>query len=80
MVVLDYNPSYSGGRGRRMANLKPAQAKIVRLYLRNKIQIKKLGMWIKCGTLGSIPALQQQQKNSRKLFLHPLKTSCTYWA
>jgi hypothetical protein len=37
VVVLACNPSFSGGRVRRITNLRPAQAKLVRSYLKNKI-------------------------------------------
>jgi molybdenum-dependent DNA-binding transcriptional regulator ModE len=32
MVVHACNPRYSGGRGRRMESLRPAQAKLVEIY------------------------------------------------
>jgi hypothetical protein len=37
------NPSYMGGRGRMMLSLRPALAKLVGLYLKNKIKTKGLG-------------------------------------
>jgi hypothetical protein len=40
MVVHTYNPSYSGGRGRKITSLRPAQARVMRPYLENK---KELG-------------------------------------
>jgi hypothetical protein len=43
MVVHTCNPSYSGGRGRRISTLKSAQAKLVRLCLKNK-NTKGLGV------------------------------------
>jgi hypothetical protein len=42
MVAHTYNPSYSGSRDRRMANLRPVQEKVARLYFKDKIQIKLL--------------------------------------
>jgi hypothetical protein len=43
MVVHACNPSSSGGRGRRISSLRPAQAKSVRPYLKNKIKTTGLG-------------------------------------
>jgi hypothetical protein len=42
MVVHSCNPSYSGRRDRRLTSSKPAQAKLSRPYLENKIKIKGL--------------------------------------
>jgi hypothetical protein len=38
IVVNAYNPSYSGGRGKRIINSRPALAKLVRSYLKTKIK------------------------------------------
>jgi hypothetical protein len=43
VVVHAYNPSYSGGKGRKSMNSRLIQAKLVRPYLKNKIKIKELG-------------------------------------
>jgi hypothetical protein len=40
MGVHIYNPSYSGGRGRRISN----PDKLVETYLKNKIKTKGLGL------------------------------------
>jgi hypothetical protein len=37
MVVHAYNPSYSGGRHRRISSSRPAQAKLVKPYLKEYI-------------------------------------------
>jgi hypothetical protein len=42
-MLVHYNPSYSGGGGRRISSSRPAQAKLVRPYIKNKIQTKGLG-------------------------------------
>jgi hypothetical protein len=42
MMGHAYNPSYSGGRGRRSS--KPAWAKVMRPYLRNKKKEKEQGV------------------------------------
>jgi hypothetical protein len=42
VVVPTCNPRYSGGRGKRITSLRPAQPKLVRLCLENKIQTKGL--------------------------------------
>jgi hypothetical protein len=38
MVVHDCNPSYLAGRSRRISGLRPISAKLLRPYLKNKIQ------------------------------------------
>jgi hypothetical protein len=43
VVVHICNPSYSRGRGRKMINSRSSQEKLVRPYLKNKIQTKGLG-------------------------------------
>jgi hypothetical protein len=43
-VVHAYNPSYSGGRGRRI-NLRPAWAKVK--TPKNELKAKRLGAWLK---------------------------------
>jgi hypothetical protein len=40
-AVHAYNPSFSGGRGRRINSLRPAWVKLVRLYLKSKIENQK---------------------------------------
>jgi hypothetical protein len=44
VVAHKCNPGYPGDRGRRIANLRPAQAKLARILLKNKIKMKGLGM------------------------------------
>jgi hypothetical protein len=41
MVVHTNNLSYLGGRGKSTARSRPAQAKLVKPYLKNKIKFKK---------------------------------------
>jgi hypothetical protein len=43
VVVHTYNPSYSGSRDRRGIGSRPAQAMLVRSYLKKKIKPKGLG-------------------------------------
>jgi hypothetical protein len=43
VVVHACNPSYLGGRGRKISNLRPACAKVTRPYLKNKIKTNRLG-------------------------------------
>jgi hypothetical protein len=43
VVVHTSNPSFSGGRDRRIMSLKSAWANLGRPYLRNKIKTKGLG-------------------------------------
>jgi hypothetical protein len=38
MVVLVYNPSYLRSKGRKIKSSRPAQAKLVRAKVKNKIQ------------------------------------------
>jgi hypothetical protein len=61
MVVCVYNPSYSGGGGRKITSSKLSLPKLVRPYLKNKIQIKGVGEWFKwwraCLTCGVHKAL-----------------------
>jgi hypothetical protein len=52
MVGQAYNPSFSRGKGRRMKSSKPAQARLVRPYLENKIK--------GCGSSGRVPASHGQ--------------------
>jgi hypothetical protein len=42
MMEDNRNPSYSGSRGRKTGSLRPAQAKLERPCLKNKIQMKEL--------------------------------------
>jgi hypothetical protein len=42
MVVHACNPSYLGDRGRRIINLAPAGARLMRTYLKLKIQNKSV--------------------------------------
>jgi hypothetical protein len=42
VVVHTCNPSYSGGRGRKIPSSRPGQARLMRLYLKTKIQTKVL--------------------------------------
>jgi hypothetical protein len=46
MVLHAYNLSYLEGR-RRIINLSPAWAKLVRPYLKSKYKTKGLGLWLK---------------------------------
>jgi hypothetical protein len=43
LVVHDCNPSHLAEGGRKVTSSRPALAKLARLYLRNKMQIKGLG-------------------------------------
>jgi hypothetical protein len=43
MVIIPFNPSHSGGRGRRISSSRTGQAKLVRPYLKNKIKTKRAG-------------------------------------
>jgi hypothetical protein len=43
VVVHGYNPSYLGGRGRRILSSRPAWAKLVVHFLKSKIQNKRAG-------------------------------------
>jgi hypothetical protein len=57
VVANTYNPSYWGGRGRRILSWRPVQAKLVRLYLKNKCKIQKqkqAGAWLKVQSLLSM--------------------------
>jgi hypothetical protein len=47
MVVHVCNPNYTAGRGRRIMSSFAIQTKLVRPYLKNKIQTKGLGAWLK---------------------------------
>jgi hypothetical protein len=46
MVVHICKSNYSGDRSRVLMHLRPAQAKLARPYLKDKIQTKGLGMWL----------------------------------
>jgi hypothetical protein len=41
MVFHSYNPSFLGGRGKRIVSSRPIQGKLGRLYLKNEINKKK---------------------------------------
>jgi hypothetical protein len=47
MVVNICNPNYVGGRGKRITSLSAAWAKLAKPYLKNKIQTKRMGVWLK---------------------------------
>jgi hypothetical protein len=47
MVVHACNPSYSGGRGRRIVIPKPTQTKLRRSCLKIKLKEKGLEAWLK---------------------------------
>jgi hypothetical protein len=47
MLVRVYNPSYWGGRGRRIKSSRPVWAKLVRPYLKKKIKTRGLDTWFK---------------------------------
>jgi hypothetical protein len=42
MVAHSSNPKYSGGRGKKIESSRPAQVKLERPYLKNKIKLKRL--------------------------------------
>jgi hypothetical protein len=41
------NSSYLGSRDKRITKLKPALVELARLFSKNKIQTKGLGVWLK---------------------------------
>jgi hypothetical protein len=66
-----YNPSYSGGKGRKIKSSRPAPAKLGRPCLNNKMQAKGLGVWPKSQSTDlsctwpwvQSPEAQTKQKN-----------------
>jgi hypothetical protein len=77
MVVHTYNPSYLGGRGRRILSLRPVWAKLARPHLKNKIKDKRAGdidQVVECGWVQQ-PVLQKLlliKILCMNLFHHPL--------
>jgi hypothetical protein len=45
--VYAYNPSYLGGRDRRITSLRPAWATLAITYIKNKVKTKGLRAWLK---------------------------------
>jgi hypothetical protein len=84
VVVCFYNPSYSGGEGRKITSSRSAQEKLGRPYLRNKIQTKELGAWLKRGRVPIMSARMrpwfnpQYNNNNNKFFrkLLPVYNTC----
>jgi hypothetical protein len=69
IVVLDSNTSCWGSGGRKIPSLRPAWAKLVIAYLKNKIKTKKLGysssgrcLPSNCEALDSIPTTEIETK------------------
>jgi hypothetical protein len=58
-------PFYSGGR--RITSLKPAQAKLGKPYLKNKIEAKGLGAWLngKSSYLACLGSISNTTKNKK---------------
>jgi hypothetical protein len=75
MMCHTCNPSSSGGRDRRITNLRPAWAKLARSCLRNTAQHKrKWGVTqvvehlpSMCEALDSIPSTIKKKKKKRKM-------------
>jgi hypothetical protein len=59
-MVHAWNPSHSGCKGRRLSNLRPAQVKIARFCLKNRIKNKGLG----ASSIGRALALDVQDTGS----------------
>jgi hypothetical protein len=47
VVVQAYNPNHSGGKGRRIMNLEPTQAKLAKAYLKSKNKTEELELGLK---------------------------------
>jgi hypothetical protein len=68
MVVHACNPRYSGGGGRRITVLEYLGKVSLRSYLKNKLKVKWLGVWLKWfvsdkhKVLSSIPSTEGEGK------------------
>jgi hypothetical protein len=72
MVVHTCNPSYSGGRGKRITSSRTAWAKLVRPYLKKKKKERILGMaqpveHLQHEALNSIPPVPHTHKHTHKI-------------
>jgi hypothetical protein len=76
MVVHAYNPSLLEGRSRKITSSKSTWAKLVRCYLKNKIQTKQLGAW-GIALLSMRKALSYIPSSTKKIYISERNTSNT---